>query len=272
MTFQPTTVADACDCHIHVNDPRFPYAAGADLHPAPATAADYRALQRVLGTARVVVVQPSSYGTDNRCLVDALAQFGDAARGIAVVDRTVTDAALQQLHAAGVRGIRFNLLRPSPVGADDLEPLADRIAGFGWHLQLHAGPEQIAALEPRLLALAVPTVFDHFGRIDPMAGTAHPAFATIRRLLDAGKAWVKLSGCELDGAADAPGYRPHTALAQALWAAAPERMLWGTNWPHPAAREVVDDAALLRWIGTVVPDEKSLKAVLATNPSRLYFA
>jgi len=264
----------SCDCHIHINDPRFAYVAGADLHPAPATVEDYRALQRSLGLTRVVVVQPSSYGTDNRCLVAALGELGADARGVAVVDRQVSEAELHALHRAGVRGIRFNLLRPSPVDAGDLEPLAERIASLGWHLQLHAGPDQIVALQDRLLRLAVPVVFDHFGRIPPAVGERHPAFRTLCTLLDAGRAWVKLSGNELDGGADAPAYAAHTALARALLARAPRSMVWGTNWPHPASPQSgagkVDDRAFLEWIAAVVPDEALRHAVLVANPGRLY--
>lgn len=272
----PPFAAGSCDCHIHINDPRFAYVAGADLHPAPATVQDYRALQARLGLSRVVVVQPSSYGTDNRCLVAALEAFGPDARGVAVVDRHMDEAQLQALHAAGVRGIRFNLLRPSPVDVGDLEGLAERVAPLGWHLQLHAGPDQVVALEARLLGLAVPVVFDHFARIDPSVGERHRAFQTLCRMLDAGRAWVKLSGHELDAAADAPAYAPHAALARALLVRAPQRMLWGTNWPHPAAPQSgpgrVDDAALLAWIAATVPDEALRHAVLVSNPGRLYFA
>lgn len=263
-----------CDCHVHINDPRFAYVAGADLHPAPATVEDYRALQRSLGLSRVVVVQPSSYGIDNRCLVAALGELGANARGVAVVDRQVSEAELQTLHQAGVRGIRFNLLRPSPVDASDLEPLAERIAPLGWHLQLHAGPDQIAALQDRLLHLAVPVVFDHFGRIPPAMGERHPAFHTLCTLLDAGRAWVKLSGNELDGGAEAPAYAAHGTLARALLARAPHFMVWGTNWPHPASPQSgegkVDDRTLLEWIAAVVPDEALLLEVLVSNPARLY--
>lgn len=265
---------DACDCHIHVNDPRFAYAAGADLHPPAATVADYRPVQARLGTGRAVIVQPSSYGTDNRCTLDALARFGPSARAVVVVDETVTDAELHRWHAQGVRGVRFNLLRPAPVAASQVTAIAARIAPLGWHLQLHAGADTIAALGDLLRALPVPVVFDHLGRLPRVQGEQHPAFAVMAAMLEGGRAWVKLSGAELDGAGDAPAYAPAAALAARFIALAPRRVVWGSNWPHPATHQngdpLPDDVALLRWLLASAPAAPDQHRILVTNPAALY--
>lgn len=261
------------DCHLHVNDPRYPYADAADLHPAPATLDQYRLVQARLGIQRVVVVQPSSYGSDNRCTLEAVARFGSEARAVVVVDADVTASGLEALHRQGARGVRFNLLRPGPLSADDLEPIARRIAPLGWHVQLHASADVIAALAPVLRRLPAPVVFDHLGRLPNHGGEHHPAFATIADLLAANRAWVKLSGVELDGTADAPLYHPAAELAARFTALAPDRVVWGSNWPHPASLRafgIEDEVNLLRWLLASVPDAALQQRILSTNPARLY--
>lgn len=244
--------ANAADCHMHIYDPRFP-----EPNPRPgrnpqnATVADYRLLQKRLGTTRVVVVQPRNYATDNRVTLDALQQLGANGRGVAVVHPTITDADLESLHTAGIRGIRFSLGNLGGAAAvvtwDMVEPLSQRVAGLGWHVQLNVDGEAIVAHADRLRRLPSHTVFDHLGRPPVAAGTAHPSHAILRELLDKGRTWVKLSGAYSNSTVGPPDYPEATALARAFVTAAPERLVWGSDWPHPTEqdRTLPDDALLL---------------------------
>lgn len=258
---------------MHIYDRRFPAVAGARLLPPDALVADYRQLQAKLGLERTVVVTPSTYGTDNACLLEALEQFGADARGVAVVDASVSDDELQRLHAAGVRGIRFNQTISDITPIETLEPLAARIQALGWHVQVLLKPDDIPLLETRLRRLPVPVVFDHLGRL-PQSGVNHPAFKSILRLLDGGKAWVKLSGAYLCGPRIGDDYPDAGPLARAYLAAAPERMLWGSNWPHPTAsaglHDLPDDAVLLDLLARWTSDSRLLERVLVDNPALLY--
>lgn len=269
----PTLPPGACDCHMHVYDRRFPAVPGATLTPPDATVSDYRALQARLGLQRTVVVTPSTYGTDNASLLDALAQFGGSARGVAVCDAGVSDTELQALHAAGVRGLRFNQNIGAATQVEDLEPLAERIANLGWHLQLLLPADTLPAMEARLRTLPVPLVFDHLGRL-PAAGTAHPGFAVLCRLLDSGRVWIKLSGPYLGGPRSAGAYPQAQPLARAYIAIAPQRLLWGSNWPHPTAtagqHPMPDDADLLLQLARWADSDVLFTRVLATNPAALY--
>lgn len=262
---------NATDCHHHVYGKRFPLAAGAPLTPGDATIADYRDLQRRIGTTRHVVVQPSTYGTDNRLLVEALGQFGSEARGIAVVDTNVSDAELKALNAAGVKGIRFNLVQSGAATVEMIEPLSRRIEPLGWHVQIHMLGDGIVAIKSLLNRLPTPIVLDHLGRIPEPAGAQHPAFAVIRGLLDKGRTWVKLSGAYIDTKVGPPGYTDTSALARAFASANPERMVWGSDWPHPTELGVKpDDAVLFDLLTKWVPDEATRTRVLVANPAELY--
>src|SRR5205807_8102109 len=157
----------ACDCHHHIYDGKYPIAPSATLKPGDAKVADYRALQKRTGTTRDVVVQPSTYGTDNSCTLDAMAQLGPASRGVAVVDTSVTDAELKRLNGLGIRGIRFNLVQAGATTVDMLEPLSTRVNDLGWHVQIHMLGDRIATIEDVLLRLPSPIVFDHLGRLVP---------------------------------------------------------------------------------------------------------
>jgi D-galactarolactone isomerase len=262
------------DCHHHIYDNRFPYDAGTTLRPPDASVSHYRQLQARLGMRRSVVVQPSSYGADNSCLVDALSQFGDDARGIAVIDRRTTDDDLEKLDAAGVRGIRFNLSRPAGAGAELLEELAARVGPLGWHVQLHTLGDSYPALESALMKLSTTLVIDHLGRIPGSAGLTHPGFATMRRLVDKGNTWVKVSGAYHDSSDGAPSYADTGRLASAWLRHAPERVVWGTDWPHVAAmageKPMPDDAQLLDLLGKWLPRQELLHSVLVDNPIKLY--
>lgn len=264
----------ACDCHVHVYDARFPAVPGARLTPPDATVADYRELQRRIGTERVVFVTPSTYGTDNRPMRAALASFGESARGVAVIDEHIPETDLRALHAEGVRGVRLNLSLGTTGSANQIEALVARIAPMGWHLQLLAAPDALVALAPRLSELPVDVVFDHLGRIPPSLAHRHPAHRFVLRLLEAGRAWVKLSGAYIVSEAGPPGYGDVTPLARDYLAAAPERAVWGSDWPHASAtagqQVLPDDAALMTLLAAWTADAAALRRVLVDNPAVLY--
>ena len=264
----------ACDCHVHVYADRFPVAPGARLMPPEASASDYRQLQRRIGTTRAVLVTPSTYGTDNRCMLEGLLAMGNEARGVAVINGSESTDELRRLDGLGVRGIRINLSLGTSTTVDMLVPLANRIADLGWHLQLLMAPDLLVTLGSTLRSLPVPLVFDHFGRIAPTQTHRHPAHALLLSLLSAGRAWVKLSGGYLVSERHSVEDIGLDALARSYIAAAPERIVWGTDWPHATATAGVqpmpDDARqvdrLVEWTG----DAATLHRVLVDNPQVLY--
>ncbi|MCU1386632.1 MAG: 2-pyrone-4,6-dicarboxylate hydrolase [Acidobacteria bacterium] len=263
----------ACDCHHHIYDPRFAYQPNAVLKPPYATVQDYRGLQKKLGTSRNVMVQPSSYGTDNSCLLDVLAQMGDAARAVCVVNASVTDGELKKLHAAGTRGVRIQFGLGNPVAADEVMPLAKRIAGMGWHIQTNMPAEQLVAMESLLLSLPCPVIVDHLGRATDVG---QPQYDTVRKLLESGHGWVKVSGAYLYGGGTAPDYAGASRAAKGYIATAPERCVWGSDWPHPDATKVLnpvampDDVSLLNLMPGWAPDEKLRHRILVENPEKFY--
>src|SRR4051794_22697556 len=270
--------ANACDCHMHIYDgERFPPA-----RPGPqsrmqenAAVAQYRLLQKRNGTTRTVIVTPAAYVTDNRVTLDGIEQLGRAdTRGVAVVHPSVSDAELKTLADGGIRGIRFTVFDPrsAAVSIDMIEPLSKRIADLGWHIQIHMLAGQIVENAALLEALPTPVVFDHLGRLPQPAPLEHPAFAIIRRMLDKGRAWVKLAGAYQDTNVGAPTYADKTAVAQAYIKAAPERVVWGSDWPHPTEKSEhkPNDAALFDLLTEWAPDEGQRQRILVSNPEALY--
>jgi D-galactarolactone isomerase len=265
--------ANAADCHMHIYDPaRFAMPPSPTAAPENATAAEYQLLQRRIGTSRVVIVQPRNYATDNDVTVDAIKHLGPGARGVAVLHPTVTNAELQRLDGAGIRGIRFSIGNPATdvVTADMIEPLARRVAPLGWHVQLNMAGEQIVALANVLERLPTTMVFDHLGRPGP-EGIEHPSHAIVRGLIDASRAWVKLSGA-YGNSRSGPPYPEATVIAQAFVRAAPERLVWGSDWPHPTAANDAkpDDALLFDLLSVWATDEAVRRRILVENPQRLY--
>ena len=262
--------ANATDCHIHIYDPRFqpPVA-----KPLNGSVQEYRLLQKRIGVSRVVIVQPRNYAVDNSVTVDAISQLGIAnARGVAVLRPTVTDAELKSLDEGGIRGIRFTVGNPehAVVSIDMIEPLAKRIAAFGWHVQLNMPADKIVENEAMLRRLPTTIVFDHMGKPPLPAGVNHASHKIIRSLLDAGRAWVKISGAYIVSDIGPPTYADATAVAQAFVRAAPERAVWGSDWPHPGPKIHPDDALLFDLLAAWAPDEKVRNRILVDNPAQLY--
>jgi predicted TIM-barrel fold metal-dependent hydrolase len=257
-------LAGATDCHFHVYDPQ--RAPGADV-------AAYLTLQRRLGLSRGVLVQPSAYGTDNSLHLAALSTLGrDHFRLVAIVPPDVKEAELARLDAQGVRGVRFNLKLGGPLRLDHLLPMARRLAPLGWHCQVNMTSGQLVQAAGMLRRLPCRLVLDHLGQVPQPAGLRSEAFADIRRLLDAGNTWVKLSGPYITSRLGAPDYADAGHVAAALARAAPERVLWGSDWPHPSepAAAKPDDTVLLNLLSAWVPDPDARRRVLLDNPSELY--
>jgi len=262
---------NAVDCHMHIYDDRFPVAPGTRLRPPNATVKQYRQLQKRLGMRRNVVVTPSTYGTDNRCTVEALKRFGNDARGIAVVDTSVTGQELQALNSAGVRGIRFNLSYPGATTLEMLAPLAERIASLQWHVELVVQGERLPQLERHLAALPCPLVIDHIAHVPQPGGASSEVLRTAQRLVEKGNTWITLSGPYVDSKTGAPRYEDVAPVASAFIAMAPERMLWGTDWPHPTQTTgKPDDASLVDLIASWIERPEWQQMIFVTNPTKLY--
>jgi predicted TIM-barrel fold metal-dependent hydrolase len=284
-------VTGACDCHAHVFGPydRFPLADDRPYTPPEASLDDLRAMHRALGVERVVIVAASPYGIDNAALLDAVARLGEDGRGVVALDPGDADTDLDAMHAAGVRGVRINL---ASVGAADpeaadaaLRATAARVARLGWHVDLHAGLDVIAALAGTIAAAPAPIVIDHFGLADPAAGPGQPGFAALCELAAGGHAYVKPSAPERLGGDPGGDGAGVAALARTLLDAAPERMLWASDWPHTGGgphgggardpsevepfREIDDSRALAR-LHEWTRDDAEAHRVLVDNPARLY--
>ena len=262
----------ACDCHHHIYDTaRFP---APDPGAEPnARVAEYRLLQQRIGTTRDVIVTPRPYATDNRVTLDAIAQFAPNARGVAVIHPTITDAELKALARGGIRGIRFSLAPAAIAPAtslDMIEPLSKRINALGWHVQINMDADQIAASENLWMRLASPIVFDHMGHIPQPMGMKHPAYPLIRKLVDKGRTWVKLSVTRDNTKDGPPTYADVNRVGRAYAQAAPERMVWGSNWPHPNETNKPDDAILFDLLTQWAPSEATRHRILVENPAILY--
>ena len=269
----------ACDCHHHIYDPaRFPPSRPSAQQVPNARVEDYRLLQRRLGLSRDIVVTPTPYPapvSDNQVTLDAIRQLGPNARGVVIVYPEITDAELKAYDAAGVRGVRYSLTSGRPGAAStaspaDIEAMSKRVNALGWHVQFNTTAEQIVAAEDLLKRLASPIVFDHMGHLPQPEGIGHPGFRIIRELIDKGRTWVKLS-VTYDSSQDGPpGYADVNRVGQAYVRAAPERLVWGSNWPHPSEPAKPDDAMLFDLLAQWAPDEATRNRVLVQNPETLY--
>ena len=274
----------ACDCHTHIFGPaeRFPFSAKRLYTPGPASIADLEAMHRALHIERVVVVHPSPYGADNSCTVDAVRKLGNRARGVAVIDDTISDAMLADMHAAGVRGVRVNLESygesDPAVARRHLQHAAERVAPLGWHVQTYTNLAILAALHDTILKLPTTLVIDHFGRPQAALGITQSGFEQFLALLRSGKIYVKISAPYR--ISQQPHYSDAAPIARAIIAANPDRIVWGSDWPHPGAakrnpaviepfRQEDDGEALNRLAGWA-RDRTGLQKILVDNPARLY--
>jgi D-galactarolactone isomerase len=257
---------------MHIYDSPFPVAPNAKLRPPDATVDDYRLLQKRIGTRRNVVVTPWTYGTDNSCTLDAIAKLGAAARGVAVIDTGTAEAELKRLDDLGIRGVRFNLVVTGATTLDMLEPLSKRVNDLGWHVEIQMLSDAIIENADLLQRLPCPIVFDHMGRIPEPAGVDHPAFALMLKLIDRGRTWVKLSSAYQDSKSGPPAYGDVSKVAKAYLNSAPERMVWGSDWPHPTEKADAkpDDAILFDLLTDWAPDEAVRDRILVGNPAALY--
>jgi D-galactarolactone isomerase len=262
--------AGACDCHIHIYEHSYPLAPSATFKPLPAPVSAYREVQRALGLTRVVVVQPTGYGFDNRCTLSALEQFGGAARGVAMLPPDCADAELARLHNAGMRGVRHMMLAGGLSTWSDLEADAARIAPLGWNIDLQLDGRDLPRHESTLMGLPGKLVIDHTGKFLEPVQPDSEAFQSLCRVLDRGQCWVKLSAPYETSRADAPDYADVAVLARTLAERYPERCLWGSNWPHPNAQPRPVDALLLDWLGHCAGSEATRRKILVDNPCDFY--
>lgn len=262
----------SCDCHAHIFGPQdqYPYTPNRSYTPPEASTAAYLRMLGALGFERAVIVQPSVYGIDNSCTRDAIVASGGMWRGVAVVEPCVTDSRLAELHAAGFRGVRINLLFKGGLQMEALEQIARAIQPLGWHVQLLLDGRDLPELADRLRRLPVDFVVDHMGHMPASLGAGHPGFQTLLDLLRGGRCWVKLSGAYRISAKPQP-YDDAIPIARALVETAPDKLVFGTDWPHPSISvPMPQDASLLDLLPLWAPDEATRHKILVENPARLY--
>lgn len=261
---------DACNAHLHIIDPAFPNDGKAAAQVG--TVETYRALAGQLQLPRAVFVQAKPFALDNSCLLDAIQKFGpEYARGVAVVDSSVSDAQLLRLHEGGVRGLRFSVWNPdnAVVSFKDCRPLSERIKHLGWNIQLHMSAAQIAQNADVIRKLDCKVVIDHMGRLDPAFGIQDPAYPFLCEMIDRGNTWVKLSGPYLNTRMEAPwDDAAQTALAIAQYA--PQRVVWGSDFPHVTEKVKPDEFILTEMIASWFPTEQARQLALTDNPAELY--
>lgn len=277
--------AGACDCHTHIHgDPeKFPFFPGRVYTPEMALPEEMAALHKALHMQRVVIVTPSVYGTDNSATLYGMKARGADARGVAVIDDKTPESELDAMGRAGVRGIRLNLATGGTndpgVGRQRFQTGAARVKSRDWHIQIYTNLAMISAIKDLVAASPVPVVFDHFGGAQAELGSQQPGFADLVELVRSGKAYVKISGA-YRASKLAPDYTDVVPLAKALIAANPDRVIWGTDWPHPNSAGgstthvtplfQIDDGRLLNQLPVWAPDPAIRKKILVDNPAKLY--
>ena len=266
----------ACDCHVHVFGPaeRYPYQEERSYTPPDSPPTALFALHETLGIDRAVLIQASVHGIDNTAVIDAVAQAPDRLRAVAAVQQDVTDRELAALHERGVRGIRVNLVDRGGMPFDSLDALGEmtaRIRDMGWHAELLVHVEEFPDFPGFVSSLFVPVVVGHFGYMRADKGIDHPGFQAFLSMLGDGQCWVKLTGPYRISAEDRPPYKDLAPFAEALLKAAPDRLLWGSDWPHVMqVKPMPNDGDLLDLLSLWVPDEDIRQRVLVDNPSALY--
>jgi predicted TIM-barrel fold metal-dependent hydrolase len=272
-----TLPAGAADCHAHICGPasRYDYFTGRIYTPPDALLADYQQMLATLGIERAVLVQPSVYGTDNSAMLDAIACAPSKLRGVAVVDDDVTADELARLHEGGVRGVRVNIVdvkdrKPGTLPLPALTRLAEKVKTFGWHMEFLMHVDEFPDLDRMLADFPVPTVYGHLGYMKTDHGTGNPGFHALLRMMQAGRAWVKLTGPYRISAEPLP-HADTNEYAHALLAAAPAQVVWGSDWPHVMVKTPMpNDGDLCDLLTAWVPDAAQRRQVLVDNPARLY--
>jgi predicted TIM-barrel fold metal-dependent hydrolase len=263
----------ATDTHFHILGPaaRYPYVPEREYTPPDALPAACRHLFQTLGIGRAVIVQPSVYGADNRCAMDAAAELGVPARVVVVVPYDTPDKELALLHAGGARAVRFIVAHAGGLPLADLEKFSARARDRGWHIQLLLRASDLVTLEPRLAKLPSDFVIDHMSFIKPAeGGIEQPAFQALLRLLGGGRCWVKFSGAYRQ-TGEAPPYPSLLPFARALVEARPDRLLWGSDWPHAVFKgKMPNTTDLFDLLDDWAPDEKTRKRILVDNPAALF--
>ena len=279
----------ACDTHVHIfgDAQRYPFFAGRVYTPEQASIAELRAMLGSIQMQHVVVVHPSVYGTDNRCTIDAVRELGSMARGIGVIDANTPESVLDEMAKVGFRGIRINLTQAGvsdpAAAARAFEAAVGRAKPRNWHVQINTNLKIIEAINSSLMASPVPIVIDHFGGATGAGGVEQQGFASLVSLVKSGKAYVKISAAADLISTKSPDYPDVLPLAKALVAANPQRVLWGTDWPHPDSRVLpnrkntdlaplvqTDDGLVLNLLPVWVPDAATRKLILVDNPARVY--
>lgn len=276
----------ACDCHVHTFDPQhFPYSPTRPYTPEPVSVGELQSLHKALHMSRVIVVQTTVYATDNTGALDAMKKLGSRARGVAVIDEKTPDSALDEMDRAGVRGIRLNLETAGETdpaaGRKRFQAAVERIKNRKWHIQIYARLSVIDGIKDQVAAAPMPVVFDHFAGTQAAPGVDQPGFSSLLGLLKSGKAYVKISA-PYRSSTLAPDYPDVAAIAKAMIAANPQRILWGSDWPHPGIpvpgrsnSEItpffkIDDGQILNLLPKWVPDAAVRRTILVENPAKLY--
>jgi 2-pyrone-4,6-dicarboxylate lactonase len=272
VTFVPPAGAVDAHCHIFGPGDRFPYSADRTYTPPDSGIDDFERLQARLGLSNAVFVQASCHGTDNAAMLDALVLGAGRYAGVAMIDESFTDAQLSELHDAGVRGTRFNFVAhlggaPEP---DVYWRIVHRVSELGWHIVLHFDAKDLAEHRRMLDAMPTAYVIDHMARVDAQAGLDQAPFQALLGLMNDERCWVKISGAERLTANGTAPYDDVVPYACALIDAAPDRVLWGTDWPHPNVRQMPDDGDLVDLLTQFAPDESTRTRILVDNPRRLY--
>jgi 2-pyrone-4,6-dicarboxylate lactonase len=266
----------ACDSHFHVFGPhnKFPYAPNRPFTPTDAPKEDLFRLHDFLGFERGVFVQSTCHGSDHAALVDLLAAANGRYRGVALLEPTTSEAEVERLDDAGVRGLRLHWYFPhggGPRPREDMQKMIALAAPYGWHVANHVGGHGMADYYDFIAAIEAPVVIDHMARIDIAEGLNGEAFTALRRLLDRGNVWVKLSGS--DRIVKEPhSYAAAVPFARTLAMQAPERIVWGTDWPHPNHKPdaIPNDGELVDLIAEIAPDERTRQLMLVDNPTKLF--
>jgi D-galactarolactone isomerase len=266
------TPPGACDTHMHIYNKAYPASAKAWLFPPDFLVDDYRKVQARLGLQRTIIVQPVTYGFDNRCTLDSVALIGEGARAVVTVPTGITDSELEQLWQRGARGLRYHQMRGSVTEWSDVLVMAERISGTGWHLQIQFDGFEFPDHEALIARLPCTLVIDHMGRYARPLPAEHPAVQSLLRVAARENVYVKLSGAYHIAHASGPDYAGVAPIARALVKQGADRLLWGSDWPHPTetAETMPDDADLLDLLKAWAPDPAVRKAILSDNPARLY--